>query len=66
VVLLQRHPRHHDLGSQTLRLDSLGDGRTSNQKHEAVRRWLTVDLAVMSRSERPSNLLEHTVSYGRP
>jgi hypothetical protein len=37
----------------------LGSGRTSDLKREAVRRWLTVDLAAMSCDERSVKLFKH-------
>jgi hypothetical protein len=36
------------------------DGHSSDLERETVRRWLTVDLAAMSRDERTTKLLEHT------
>jgi hypothetical protein len=37
-----------------------GDGHTSDLKHEAIQRWLTIDLAAMGCGERSMKLLEHT------
>jgi hypothetical protein len=42
-----------------------GDGRTSNLKCEAVRRWLTMNLAVIRHEERSSKLLEYTALASR-
>jgi hypothetical protein len=42
-----------------------GDGRAGDLKCEAVRRLLLVDLAVMSRGERSSKLLEHMALASR-
>jgi hypothetical protein len=36
------------------------DGRTGYLNREAVRRWLTIDLAMMGCEERSTKLLEHT------
>jgi hypothetical protein len=53
---------HQELGLGLKHLTRIvrGDGRASNLKREADRRRLTVDLAVMDREERLSELLEYT------
>jgi hypothetical protein len=62
---LRRHVRvdHQDLAVWDLQYLSRivrGDGRTSDLKHEGVRRRLTIDLVAMSCSERSVKLLDHT------